>query len=363
MQSIQTPENRPPPLRRMPPPLAVAADMSPRWLDVDLDFDSAAEELVHAHESDGLARDLPILDLRTWGVVPMGTQMALAPLAAHRPPLPLRANAFGNLAARLGAPAEFVRERLPAPLQLATLNYLLATQDDPMSVTLRARGGEISALVSARYAPLDAVELVDTVRGTLRDLGLLGAVRARSVASGLVDVLRLVFPAESRAVRVGDVTALGIDISTSSFGRSAVHIRGLLWRLRCTNGLRVREGVGSISMRHVGDGDRLRAGIAEAIPSVFAHAQGAMTRWQNAVRFMIDDVAAQVAALQDLTQAEQKLVTEEIRLEAGTPALPERVDAFTFLNGITAAARSAVPSRRLELESLAGRLLDQRVPS
>ncbi|MBK7397260.1 MAG: DUF932 domain-containing protein [Myxococcales bacterium] len=221
----------------------------------------------------------------------------------------------------------------------------------------------ISALVSARYAPLDAVELVDTVRGTLRDLGLLPAVRVRSVASGLVDVLRLVFPAESRAVRVGDVTALGIDISTSSFGRSAVHIRGLLWRLQCTNGLRVREGVGSISIRHVGDGDRLRAGIAEAIPSVFAHAQGAMTRWQNAVRFMIDDVAAQVAALQDLTQAEQKLVTEEIRFEAGTPALPERVDAFTFLNGITAAARSAVPSRRLELESLAGRLLDQRVPS
>ena len=48
--------------------------------------------------------------------------------------------------------------------------------------------------------------------------GLLALLpRVRSVATGLVDVLRLVFPAEQKAIKVGDVTACGTDISTSSF--------------------------------------------------------------------------------------------------------------------------------------------------
>ena len=122
--------------------------------------------------------------------------------------------------ARVGAPVEFIR-RLPAPLQLATTNWLLAEHDDSSSATLRLRGDEVAAVVSGRYAPMDPVELLDCVRASLVRFGLLDDVRVRGVASGLVDNLRLVLPSEEVALKVGDTSNVGLDISTSSFGLSA----------------------------------------------------------------------------------------------------------------------------------------------
>ena len=133
------------------------------------------------------------------------------------------------------------------------MNYLLASAPQAMSAQLRLRGDEVSAVVSDRYAPLDAVEFVETLRQALGQQGLLSSVRARAVATGTTDLMRLVVPSESQAIKVGDVTAVGLDLSTSSFGRSALHVRGLLWRLKCTNGLRTAEGMGQFSYRHVGE--------------------------------------------------------------------------------------------------------------
>ncbi len=197
--------------------------MTASWCDVDLDFDTAADRIVKMHDNDGDDHDLPILDLRTWGVVPAAGVFALAPIEGHHRPKPLRSNGLSNLLGRLGAPVEFVRDRLPAPLQLAVANYLMAQPDKAIQATLRFRDDEITAVVSDRYCPLDAEDLLGIVRDALERHGAIGDMRVRSYATGMVDVVRLVFPAEEQAIKVGDVTALGLDIRSSSFGRSAVH--------------------------------------------------------------------------------------------------------------------------------------------
>jgi hypothetical protein len=89
------------------------------------------------------------------------------------------------LCARLGAPAEFIRDKLPAPLQLATLNYLMTQGEKPATAMLRLRGDEVSAIVSERYAALDAEQLVDTLRTALVRHGLVDSVRVRAVATGI----------------------------------------------------------------------------------------------------------------------------------------------------------------------------------
>ncbi len=345
----------------LPPPLSVAKDMLSRWDDVDCDYDTAAQRLVSAHENDGQLRDLPIMDLRTWGLRPDNGQFALAPLAGHEPARPLRANAFSQLSNRLGAPVEFVRDRLPAPLQLATMNYLLAAAPQPLSAQLRLRGEEISALVSERYAPLDAVEFVDTLRLALNQQGLLSTVRARAVASGTTDLMRLVVPSESQAIKVGDVTAVGLDLSTSSFGRSALHVRGLLWRLKCTNGLRTAEGMGQFSYRHVGESRRLRDGLRDAIPTALVHARGVMDLWKKAVGVFVNNIAAEIDALRALSVGERERVQDEVKKEAHVLELPGRVSAYDFVNAITATAHDAEPAHRLEIEELAGGLLRRHV--
>lgn len=346
----------------LPAPLRTAADMPSVWVDGDLDFDSAAKRIVQAHEKDGAHRDLPITDLRTWAVAPQGGTFALVPLARHHGPKPLRAAAFGNLMTRLGAPGDFLR-RLPAPLQLANINYLLAEHDEGTAATLRLRDDEVSAIVSGRYAPLDPVELVETVRGALQRFGILDDVRVRGVASGLVDNLRLILPSEQTAIKPGDVSALGIDITSSSFARSAVHITPVIWRLVCSNGLKRAERGSGLSFRHVGDAQRLRDGVSEAIPSALVYARGVMDQWRRSVSFMVEDVQKQIEAMRELTMPEKKNLEVAVRLETGRPELPEHVNLYDFVNAMTASAKSGSPSRRLEIETLAGDVLARHVGS
>jgi uncharacterized protein DUF932 len=346
---------------RLAPPLRVLPDMTASWRDADLDFDAAADRLVEAHRVNGAARDQPVVDLRTWRLRERGGLFSLQPLSDHQPARALRTTAFSALATRLGAPAEFLRDQLPAPLQIATLNYLLANVDRPVPATLRLRDDEVTTIVSQRYAALDPVEFVDTLREALVAHGLLREVRVRVVATGVTDLLRLVLPSEQAAVKVGDVTALGIDVSTSCFGRSAVHVKPMLWRLVCTNGMRSTERLGSFSFRHIGDTQRLRDGLSDAIPTAIIHGRGLMTQWRTAVDVFIEDVAAEIEALTDLTVAERKRVEAAIAQEAQVPQLPERIDVYGFVNGLTQAAHEAETSRRLELEGLAGALLRRHV--
>ncbi len=339
------------------PPLRVTSDMPAHWHNLTADFDEAAHRIVTAHGDDGEVHDLPVMNLSTWGVVPVGGHFAIAPLGKQHGPKLLRANAFSNLMTRLGAPADFVRDKLPAPLQLATANWLLASSERAVPATLRLRGDEIAAVVSDRYCPIDQEELLGCIRDALVQQNALQEVQVRSLATGMIDVVRIVFPSEELPVKVGDVSALGLDISSSSFGKSAVHVRGLVWRLKCTNGLRVSERAGSFSFRHVGDVQRLRAGISEAIPSALAVARGTFDRWRSSVNIMVTEVAALIEGLRDLSLVEKKLVEQEVQLEAGTSALPEHLPLYELCNGITAAAHHVTPLRRLDFESLAGEIL------
>jgi hypothetical protein len=345
----------------LPPPLRTAPDMRPHWDDVELSFDEAAARIIAAHAADGMAADLPVTDLKTWAIAPLDGRFAFVPLARHHEPKPLRNTAFSNLMTRLGAPAEFLRDRLPAPLQIATANWLLGTVDGASPATLRLRGGEVAAVVSGRYAPLDPVELVETLHTALSKHGLLSEVRVRGVATGLVDNVRIILPSETRELKKGDVSNVGIDISTSCFGRSAVHIAPLIWRLVCSNGLRgVTKGEG-LSFRHVGAADRLKAAVSESIPSALVHARGVMAQWQRSIEHMVKDVHAQIEALRELTVIERKNFETELVKETGAPELPQHVPLFDLVNAMTASAKAAVPSRRLELEAMAGELLDRHV--
>jgi hypothetical protein len=326
------------------------------WHTDDVDFDTAADRFLAAHGNDGRARDVPVLDLRTWGVKPDGEHFALHPIGHASVPLPLRANALSNVCGRLQAPTDFIR-RLPAPLQLANLNYCLAAVERPVAVSLRMRGKEVAAVVSERYAPLDPVELITTLREALTVHGVLHEARVRAVATGLVDVLRITLPSEQVAVKVGDVSHVGIDVSSSCFGRSALHVRGILFRLKCTNGLRVGQEMGSFSFRHIGETERLRSALLEAVPTALAHARGVFTQWRRAIGVFISDLSEVINGMRELTLGERQRVGQELKGELGVAELPERTSVFDFVNGITAAARESEPARRIELETLAGDVL------
>lgn len=345
----------------LPAPLRTAPDMNSNWSDVELDFDTAAQRVVQAHEADGRHHDLSIPDLRTWCVTPTASRFALVPLARHHEPMTLRANAFTNLMARLGAPSEFVR-KLPAPLALSLIGYLMLDREEGKPATLRLRGNEIAAIVSDRYRPLDASELMETVREGLVRFGALHEARVVGVATGLTDSVRLTFPSEQAAVKVGDVSMVSLDITTSSFARSSVKLVPGCYRLVCKNGLLRHHRSEGLAFRHLGDG--LRESVAEGISSALVHARGVLDQWRRSVDFMITNVAEQIDALRsELTIPERKNLETDILRETGTAVLPARLPLFDVVNGITSSAKLAAPARRLEIEAVAGDLLTRHVGS
>jgi hypothetical protein len=114
--------------------------------------------------------------------------------------------------------------------------------------------------------------------------------------------------------------------------------------------------MGDVSLRHLGETQRLRDGVAEGVATALAHARGLMDRWKSAVGTYITDLASYIDGLRELGQSEQQAV--RLELGAKKPAeLPERSSVYDVVNAITAAAHSAEPARRIELESIAGGVL------
>lgn len=343
----------------LPPALSTAADLPSTWRDAELDFDSAAELIVRSHANDGAHEDRFVADLRLTAVAPYQGHFALVPLARDREPLPLRATGFSHLMTRLGAPAAFVRG-LPGPVALAVINALLLQHEDRNPAVLRLRGGEVSAIVSEKYAAIDPPEFLELLRKALSSAGVLREARVRGLAVGIVDNLRLVLPNEYVAVKPGDVSAIGVDVGTSSFGRASVALTPVIWRLVCSNGARRAERGAALSFRHSGDRARLRACVEDAVPSAIAHARSFLEHWGRAVNYMAENALEQIQSLQ-LSVLEKQNIEAAVLREGGRPELPRSVPLFDLVNGITAGAKLSAPARRLEIEALAGDILARHV--
>jgi hypothetical protein len=361
-------------------PLRLAPDQREQWQSFagdGLTFDEAIEHIFAAAKADGERHDIGIAALSSYafGPAPDGTA-ALATIPApgrERRLVPLRHHAFGQLCQRVGAPSAYVA-KLPAKLQMACLNHGIQRGQEDGGNLLRMAGGEARALLSDRYAALDNELLVDTLRTTLREAGMLADVRVRALATGPTTSLRLTLPGdaiEMRSRKVGDVVEHGLDLLNGEIGNRAVNISAMTYRLVCLNGLRTGESSGAARLRHIGDPARLAEAFRDAVPSVLAESQGLRKQMAAAVDRMVDDILGEFEGLSafGLSRTESRDVARDVMAERAV-ALPEKTDdwgdilraqhdvsAYDIVNGITHVAQNRGTDRRLEMEEAAGRYL------
>src|SRR5690606_36520874 len=105
------------------------------------------------------------------------------------------------------------------------------------------------------------------------------------------------------------------------------------------NGLRAPERRGGMSFRHVGESQRLRDGVAEAIPAALVHARGTMEQWKRAVTFLVEDVHRQIEELRELTNPEKKVLETTLQAETSSPRLPQTTRLYDFVNALTSSAK------------------------
>jgi hypothetical protein len=371
-------------------PLILADDQREEWITFDGDgvtFDAAAKRILDADAKDGERIDQGIAALNTWafGPAPSTTEgRAVAALATIPAPgreprmVPLRAHAFSQLCSRVGAPAPYIA-KLPAKLQMACVNHGLQADQDGGSKLLRMAGGEARAILSSRYAPLDNALVIEIMRTTLREAGMLADVRVRSVALGATASMRLTLPGDDMVVanpaKVGDIVEVGFDLLNGEIGNRSISVAPMVWRLVCLNGMRSCDRGLQQKLRHVGSSERLIEAFRDAVPSALGAARGMRTKMVAAVDMLVDNLLGEFAGLAafGLTVPDRRDVARDVMAER-TIALPEDTKSwgdimaaappasvYDVLNGMTHVAQSRGTDRRLEMEEAASAYLDRRI--
>jgi hypothetical protein len=357
------------------PSLRPRADQPQRWRTHrnTAPFHEAAATIREAHELDGQRTDVLANDLRTWAFGSAdhtSMQVGRVPLAGRDlgPPLALREHAFGQLCQRISTPAAYVRS-LPEKLQLACINWGLA--QEPQNALLRLAGDEVRAIMSDRYAAIDDAFLLDVVDDVLSKSGFRNDALVRATSTGPHTILRVTIPSAGIAVRKDDVIKYGLDIANSELGLRSVQITPVTHRLVCTNGMRAWRSDASLRMRHVGDPDRLRDQLRDAIPVAFAEARGDIARWKKATELLISNALDEIESLRafGLSSTETGAIGRSLAVSTGllaadapsgdlTQVLRGSSTAFELANAITSTARECSDvTARLNMESLGHRYL------
>jgi hypothetical protein len=257
-----------------------------------------------------------------------------------------------QLLAKLGITSAYF-DRCPEDLQRMQVNHFARSNPADRGVLLRTvRGGQVRAVLSGAYTPLDDSLIVPLVADLVGD---------EETTIQIADFgpdhthLRILFARTDAEVRPGDVVRTGIHISNSEVGLRSVHVDALVFRLVCTNGAVRAEGGGRTSIRHVGNPARLKDHLRGSILEARYVARRMVDDFRRSAAVQLPDPVAVIerhARSHDLTQ-EQVLLTLAALRRRGDATLFGAVNAFT-----EAAQRESTMERRYQMERAGTALLE-----
>lgn len=131
---------------------------------------------------------------------------------------------------------ERMREERPSLLDRNVNDWLTYEPENRM---LRTLDGKVRAVLSNRYRRMDNYDLAEHVIPVLKELP-----GARFESMELTETrmyLKVVTPAISRELAVGDIVQAGVVVSNSEVGCGTLSVQPLIYRLVCKNGLIVPD--------------------------------------------------------------------------------------------------------------------------
>lgn len=142
--------------------------------------------------------------------------------------------AHEQISGRLGIPRSYYdRMRAESP-ELLTRNVNHWFQSDNKPRMVRTLDGEVRALLSNRYRPLDNSDLAEATLPVIQEAGC-------RIESAALTEKRLYIKAVTERVQIevkkGDVIQAGIVISNSEVGMGGVKVEPMIFRLVCLNGM------------------------------------------------------------------------------------------------------------------------------
>lgn len=181
-------------------------------------------------------------------VWPMGEDVSLEMTQEGGPEFfRFRENAHEQLSSWLQIPRPYYeRMRREAPgLYRTNVRHWLQKQE--RTYLLRTLGGELRAVLSTRYRPLDNDALARAVIPVLEEREF--EITSAEVTDSRLDIKAVSLWSEA-AVNEGDIVRMAVSISNNEIGAGALRFDPMLYFLACTNGLILRED--RLKKLHVG---------------------------------------------------------------------------------------------------------------
>jgi len=236
---------------------------------------------------------------------------------------------------------------------------------NPEGETHEEKDWYVRGVLSDSYTRIDNIDVFKLVGMAVNDKGLSDKVDLRSyILNDKKFQARVVFRDEHNTGRVDqttgerDILKFGLDIENSEVGYSSIRIIPLVYRQVCSNGLRMwkRDEDMMLEQRHIHIGqDKLYDKVVATIANIFEGGKEMVEKLDKTAEIRIDnpyetiDNIVEQESLADKTK--EKIVENYETYENG-------LNAYSIINAITRTARDEKNEKRIELEEVAGKLLD-----
>jgi hypothetical protein len=290
-------------------------------------------------------------------------------------------HALEQAASRVDIPVTFVNrflgEEYGGELVTDALNTVYRHRD-PEKFLVRSSDREIRGVLSDTYRRMDSGPILDAFA---RTCGEIGAVPIEGIGGDLRFSVKALIP---RTYVIGkqpgneEVFAFGVSLSNSDFGCGALSLQFFLWRIWCSNtatredslrkvhlGKRLAENIEYAKDTYKADTDAMALMVRDHVRGILSppkidEALGVM---ETAMETSVDpkrffDKGGELEKLK-LTRVEIESARETFN-NGDITVLPRGTSVARMSQAVAWLAQSATPERRLELERVAGVIMEPK---
>lgn len=286
---------------------------------------------------------------------------------------PLHPHALRQVASKAEIPSAYAQKlSLGAPWENQLLVHLFnqTYAHSDARYLLRSVRGEVRGFLSNRYRRLDSRPLVDAFGAACQEIG------AQPVAGHAMDTkiaLKAIIPQVFEPVP-GEVMAFGVMLENSDYGNGALSLRTFVLRLWCTNfairdenlrrvhlGARLEEDLTYSDRTYALDGQTIASAIRDIVGQCLS--PESIEEYQNLVRAAnAKHLSASwpIPELKKLLTQDEHAAVDEAFNSPDIENLPPGNNFWRMSNAVSwIAGKAASTERMLELQRVAGRILDR----
>jgi hypothetical protein len=285
-------------------------------------------------------------------------------------------HALGQIAGKAGVPGAYLAELVSGPdwqraLAANVLNEHFHKGQKDARFLARSVDGDVRGFLSDRYRRLDSRPLVEAFASACQSVG---AVPVDGTASDTRVTLKAFLPVVFEPVP-NEVMCLGLEWGNSDFGAARHTVRAMIWRLWCTNKATMEDSLAQVHLgRQLGEDIEFSkktyeydtkasvSALGDVVKGVLGPAKvnALLEGIRRADEKKIDWKDVKTSVARRLLKGELKAVEDAFGSE-DVVNLPAGKSVWRASNAISwIAGRTEDPDRKLELERVAGEILNGR---